>query len=127
MEVEVKVFGIDMDLHFCGYVCLDGNGGRRRCPRTSGILRFTPAALLKSKATPPQRRHRPCHWTAAALGVLASRALPSAAAIPEYLQRLSIARGKFSTFFMLLAQSEKCRGLGGRAPKINGGPIWRMK
>ena len=51
------------------------------CPRTSGILRFSPAAWLQST----------CHG---------------------YRQR-----GTTRAFLMLLAQSDKCRGFGGSAPK----------
>ena len=52
-----------------------------------------------------------------ALGVLASRALSSTAVNPEYLRRLSMARDEPNQFLMLLAQSGKCRGFGGRASK----------
>jgi len=34
---------------------------RGRYPRPPGILRLSPAAWSRSRATPPERRHRPCH------------------------------------------------------------------
>jgi len=113
----VKVLGIDLSLQVDGYAHLETDGNRGRCPRTPGILRFWPAAWLKSKAMPACGRHRPCHWTAAALGVLASRALTSTAATPEHLQHLTAARGKSNVSLLLLAQSDKCRGLGGQSPQ----------
>jgi hypothetical protein len=105
MEVEVRVLGIDPGLQVCGYACLEADDNRGRCPRTLGILRFWPAAWLKSKAMPPRRRHRPCHWTAEALGVLAGRALSSPTATPEYLQHPSAARGQSNTSLMRMRQA----------------------
>ena len=96
----MRTFGVGPDLQVCGDVRFEADGSRGRCPRTPGILRFGPAAWYRSKAIPPKRRHRPCHWTAAALGVLASRALSSAAVLPEYLQWLLTARGKSSKGLM---------------------------
>jgi hypothetical protein len=46
-------------------------------------------------------------------------ALPSAAACPDYLECLSAARRNANASAMLLAQSDKCRGFGGRAPRTH--------
>src|SRR4030065_2828211 len=65
-------------------------------------------------------------WPAVALGVLASRApstssgqaLSSTAASPGYQPHLSWTRGKPNVSIMLLAQSAKCRGVGGWPPRV---------
>jgi hypothetical protein len=86
-------------------------------PRTPGILRLSPAAWYTSKAMPPQRPHRPCQWTAAALGVLASRALSATAVGPPYLVRLSVARSRSNAFLSCYWPKATCaRGMGAEPP-----------
>ena len=86
---------------------------RGLCPRPPGIFRFTPAAWHENQPIPPHRRCHPCHWTAASLGAIGrNNAFGRPCRRTTYDECLTI---------MPLAQSDKCRRVGGSAPQSDTG------
>jgi hypothetical protein len=117
VEIHMRLLGIDQGRQLCDYACGEIGGNRGRCPRTPGILRFSPIARHKRKAMPPRGRHRPCYWPAAALGLLASRALPSAAVLSDYPQHLWAARGTPAHISCYWPKAINAGGLGAEPPR----------
>ena len=137
-ELDSRIFWLIRFLRTFAWIAGKDRG---RCPRTPGILRFPPAAWYGSEAMLPRTTASPMPLDgcppatrAHARGRAACQqsGFPNAVRgvwgpdLPSAATRIESSRRRFRATvvehlsFMLLVQSVKCRGLGGRAPKRHG-------
>jgi len=119
-------------IRFLGYFRMDS----RRRPGTPSPdawhFSLSASSMIGARLRHRERRYRPCRWAAAGFAILADRAGSRKRYVVFGVRTYPPQRWHRSTcearsqqrasqdILMLLAQSGKCRGFGGRAPKRHG-------